>query len=260
MASCTATDRGFTDKESRACSCNEGYYGNGEPGQCPDISACSAFPCDINATCFEIIGGSNDTEGRNCSCNSGYVGNGEIGSCLDFPACLHYPCDVNAICIEIVGGTTDSSGRLCECNEGYVGDGTNCTDYPACKEFPCDMAARCTEIIGGPENPYGRNCTCNDGMYGSGEPGECSSHKFELFGADCVGEPTSEVIFKGGECFFIFSEAGGILRFADSYEISCIGIDYTAQLWQDTLECSGDSNFTVSESGSCMESVSGLYH
>ena len=52
-----------------ACSCNDGYEGNGF--NCTDINECNGEnSCHINADC------SNRNGTYNCSCNDGYEGDG----------------------------------------------------------------------------------------------------------------------------------------------------------------------------------------
>merc|ERR1712083_144417 len=61
------------------CTCESGYIGTGEIGDCEDLDACSTDPCDSNATCIDHAPPST---GRTCTCENGFSGTGEVGDCV----------------------------------------------------------------------------------------------------------------------------------------------------------------------------------
>ncbi len=151
-ATCTNTDGSF------ACSCGDGYDGDGVT--CADIDECAAdeSPCAANEACTNTEGG------FDCACADGYLAD-EEGACQNINECDagETPCDVNAECADTDGSFT------CTCNDGWSpnDDGT-CSDVDECAadESPCGANEDCTNVEGGFE------CACSAG-YVADADGAC---------------------------------------------------------------------------------------
>ena len=88
--SCSKNAACFNTKGTYLCSCNAGFYGEGE--ECFDIDECTGeHNCDVNAKCENSFGN------FNCICNDGYEGDGKL--CYDNDECKLEPCQANADCL-----------------------------------------------------------------------------------------------------------------------------------------------------------------
>lgn len=121
---------------SRICTCNTGYVGDGFT--CSDVNEClnGNGGCSSNATCANTIGS------RTCTCASGYAGDGV--TCSDIDECLvgNGGCSQNANC------TNTAGSRTCACRSGFTGDGFTCTPSTPMwmVEFPSTLGGSASSI------------------------------------------------------------------------------------------------------------------
>ncbi|MEM6957239.1 MAG: DUF4215 domain-containing protein, partial [Myxococcota bacterium] len=151
------------------CTCNAGYSGTGQPGNCADDDECRA---DANL-CLAVngtrpIAGSgrctNTPGSYTCRCSTGFElvtdRSGNEG-CADTNECL-----MRNICgVGGVGGSADSPGCVntagsytCNCAEGYVFEGGTCVDVDECADEPCGRGTCSQEFP-----PPGYSCLCDEG-------------------------------------------------------------------------------------------------
>ena len=140
---------------SYACSCNQGFVGNGTTcveGQC-DETVCSGKEKKV---CLSAT--SNE-----CGCIEGFqmVNN----SCIDKVECLSQSlnCPENSQCVNEIGS------YRCVCFNGY--EGQNCTKTDQCESglHQCDGLRQCVDKIGGYE------CECKTG-FNEHKNGTCIDH------------------------------------------------------------------------------------
>lgn len=106
-----------------ACTCDDGYAGNGT--HCTEIDECAEGTdnCGDHGACVNTAGS------FTCDCDDGYGGN----TCTDLDECDLGTdnCGAHSTCTNTPGSFT------CECNRGYTGDGLTCESD--C-EVPTDKA------------------------------------------------------------------------------------------------------------------------
>ncbi|MCA9620746.1 MAG: hypothetical protein KC731_17100 [Myxococcales bacterium] len=145
-ATCEALADGY------ACSCRDGYEGDGKTCSNVDECALGSDDCAADATCFD------DDGSFHCVCDAGFVGDGV--SCDDVDECQAgvAGCAEHATCENLPGSYS------CSCEPGYLGDGVTCL-------LPGDT---CVDAIEVPSLPFAASGTLvgfEDHYAASGCPG-----------------------------------------------------------------------------------------
>jgi formylglycine-generating enzyme required for sulfatase activity len=146
VAKCGANASCMTGTPHNACTCADGWTGDGMT--CADVDECSTTPCG-RGSCTNLPGS------YACACDAGFE---KVDvTCRDVNECTVAPCGLGT-CTNTVGAYT------CECPSGYVSDGRTCVDVDECAKDNggCDANATCTN------KPGTRECACHYGFEGNG--------------------------------------------------------------------------------------------
>lgn len=150
QATCTNTIGSYQ------CSCNPGFYGNGQT--CLENDECTenTHDCHANASCTNTYGH------FYCECYPGFFGSGR--NCTDVNECQDgsNECHLNATCYNSVGNYS------CECDIGFSGNGFHCQE---CQNMTygvnCKNQCLCNTSNTRTCNRENGTCMCKDGWTGN---------------------------------------------------------------------------------------------
>jgi len=147
------------------CSCQDGYFGTGEVGDCEEVNDCAQNPCEH--------GSCEDTgNAYACSCDAGWDDkhcDHDKNECIMTQSSADHNCDVAGRCVNTPGSF------YCRCVSGFQGDGYTCTDLDDCDPDPCDTDLADPVICRAVGEPT------PTGMY------NCPPTSFESLGCEDIG-------------------------------------------------------------------------
>ena len=140
---CHENSKCVNSEGSFTCSCNSGYFGDGE--KCIEGS-CEDDMCPLNEECVA-------STTRDCECKIGFSRNA-TDSCLDTDECatIDEVCDTNANCTNTPGSYN------CNCIENYFGDGKTCFQG-SCSDANCPLSDNKKCVL-----PTTVDCECVEGF------------------------------------------------------------------------------------------------
>ena len=271
---------------SYACSCIDGFTGNGRVCKDQDECLLGLHRCKANTKCI------NKDESYDCQCIDGYIDNGYKQAqlkCHDLNECHtnNHNCDPKTtICHNLIGsfrcrckdGYTQSDkdktkcvdvneclgnpckedgkecrnkkgGYDCVCRKGFKKDGDKCTDVDECETTnPCEKSERCVNRDGG------YDCECATGFYLSLDKchdiNECTSemHCLEM------GQVCNNTIGS----FKCDCKPGYNMTEDDGLEDDLFGEDELLGFCEDIDECETNSHMCLTESEEC-QNTEGSY-
>ena len=184
---------------SGSCTCNSGYYSQGDFANLNNCVACSSGCTTCTATTCTLCSDANASPfGSICICKTNYYG--DPTNCIKCPSACQ-TCLSSSDCTSCFNTLSSVTLGECQCNQGYYGDGLVCDPCPsACKT--CLSNNDCTSCNNAFSEVSSGKCICKEGYYGDGlvcNPCQ-STCKICISDTSCTTCFTTSAEVNGGNC------------------------------------------------------------